>query len=108
MIPEYESYTIVKWDEEVRFDNLEGCTDDPDFDYDGNDEPFQWQVLGEVYSMHRETWYEVVAGLHTESQAKRYVEALERAGLLIAHITKSLASTLETVRTCKEDKTMGD
>ena len=97
---EYESYEIVKYDEDT-FDNLNGydVVDDPDFEGNvANDEPFPFQLLGMMYSHQCETWYEVIAGFRTEDQAKRYVEAIEQADLLKAQIDKSLDSTLETIQ----------
>jgi len=104
----YESYEIVKHDGDT-FGNLNGCgvVDDPAFIDDG-DRPnpkyyvFPFQLVGERESMANvPNWYEVIAGFHTEDQAKRYVDALERADLLKAQINKSLESTLETIQ--KED-----
>lgn len=108
MIRDYESYEIVKYDEDT-FGTLHDAevVDDPAFDEKAmvgfsaehiTSEPFPFQLLGETYSPQRETWYEVITGFHTEDQAKRYVEALERADTLKAHIDKSLESTLETIQ----------
>jgi len=102
---EYESYEIVKYDEDT-FGNLNGydVVDDPDFEGNvANDEPFPFQLLGMMCSHHGKTWYEVVCGFRTEDQAKRYVEAIEQADLLKAQIDKSLESTLETIQDPDDD-----
>ena len=101
---EYESYEIVKFNKES-WGKLHGVDilDDPACDYSKDDHGLEYpfQVVGELYSVTRETWYEVVAGFKTEGWAKRYIESLERADLLKAHINNSLISTLENIR--KED-----
>ena len=103
----YESYWVVKFNDES-WGKLHGddIVDDPAWDYSkGGDDGlvYPFQVVGEHYiDATRETWYEVVAGFHNEGHAKRYIECLERADLLRAHINNSLISKLENIQ--KEDK----
>jgi hypothetical protein len=95
---EYESYEIVELHEDSDFNMLNGCevVDDPYTD--DNDEQCAWQVLGEVEYNNGDNWYEVITGFATEDQAKRYLEATERANLLCDHARVSLEATLQTIK----------
>jgi hypothetical protein len=100
---EFHSYVIVEYNEDVGFDEYLNVPEDDDMvAWDrSHDEPYPFQILGECECRNGDSWHEVLAGVYTESEAKRYVEAIERADILTHHIQTSLDSTLETIQ--KED-----